>query len=362
MSGPQSELTQREIDRAFRESRTNALISVNLNTFWSIAIILLGFGIWDAYVDPAHWRAAFVYRSVGAVIVIASGLFQKLPGKSHLLPVFAKIRLIIALVASAYAASMLDRGFGYGIAGLVVIISTGTYIAIDTRDLARINLLILLALTPVFLLVPVPTFDKIGGAVFVLLAVAASTLLGRVIEVSNRRAYALELELHRDARTDSLTGVENRRAMQERGRVELKRTNRSGDPVSVILCDLDHFKNINDEYGHEAGDAVLTRVAAVLRRALRESDALGRWGGEEFMAVLPGTDARGAADVAERMRAAIAETRFEGLAETMTISLGVASSEQFNDPAMEWDLLIKEADQRLYRAKREGRNRVISRS
>ena len=354
--------TAQEIDRAFRESRTNALISVNLNTFWSIAIILLGFGAWDAYVDPVHWRAAFVYRAIGAAIVIATGLFQKLPGKSHWLPRLAKVRLVIALVASAYAASMLDRGFGYGIAGLVVVISTGTYIAIDARDLARINLLILIALTPVFLLVPVPTFDKIGGAVFVLLAVAASTLLGRVIEVSNRRAYALELELHRDARTDSLTGVENRRAMQERGRIELKRTSRSGDPVSLILCDLDHFKNINDKYGHEAGDAVLTKVAAVLRRALRESDALGRWGGEEFMAVLPGTDARGAADVAERMRTAIAETRFEGLAETMTISLGVASSEQFNDPGMEWDLLIKEADQRLYRAKHEGRNRVISSS
>jgi len=351
-----------DIDAAFRESRTHALISVNLNTFWSIALVLLGFAAWDAYVDPAHWRTAFIYRAVGAVVVIATGLFQKLPGRAHWLPLFAKVRLLIALVASAFAASMLDRGYGFGVAGLVVIILTGTYVAIDSRDLLRINILIVSALVPVMFLISVPPFDKIGTMVFVLLAVAASTLLGRVIEVSNRRAYALEQDLLRDARTDSLTGLDNRRAMLERGRVELKRAQRSGVPVSVILCDLDHFKNINDKYGHEAGDAALTRTAMVLRRALRESDALGRWGGEEFMAILPGPDAPGAAEVAERMRLAIAVTQFDGLSEGTTISIGVASSAQLEDPGMEWDLLIKEADQRLYRAKREGRNRVVSAS
>jgi len=349
-----------DLDAAFRESRTNALIAINLNTFWSIALILIGFAVWDAYVDPAHWRTAFIFRAVGAAVVLATGLFQKLPGQSHWLPLFAKVRLLIALVASAFAASMLDRGYGFGVAGVVVIILTGTYIAIDGRDLLRINMLVVTALVPVLFLVSLPPFDRIGTVVFVLLAVAASTLLGRVIEVSNRRAYALELDLQRDARTDSLTGLANRRAMQERGRAELKRATRSGEPVSVILCDLDHFKNVNDKYGHEAGDRALTSAAAVLRQALRESDTLGRWGGEEFMVILPGTDRRGAADVAERMRAAIAAARFTGVAEANTISLGVASSETPADPAMEWDLLIKEADQRLYRAKNEGRDRVVS--
>ena len=102
--------------------------------------------------------------------------------------------------------------------------------------------------------------------------------------------------------------------MQERGRVELKRAKRSGAPVSVILCDLDHFKNINDRYGHEAGDAALVQAARVLREALRESDALGRWGGEEFIAVLPATGrATAPLEVAERMRIAIERTRLPGL-------------------------------------------------
>jgi diguanylate cyclase (GGDEF)-like protein len=348
-----------EQERLFRESRTRSLIEFNLNTFWSIAIILVGFGLWDAFVDPAHAGSALIVRVAGAVAVVATGLFQRLPGKAGWLPVLAKVRLTIAVVVSTVAVAMLDRGYEFGVAGLVVIILTGPYIAIDTRDLLKTNLAIIVALVPVVLAIPVTPFDKIGTVVFVLLAVAVSILLGRVLEASNRRAFLLELELHRDARTDALTGLDNRRSMQERGRVELKRADRTGDPVSVILCDLDHFKNINDQYGHETGDTALIDVAAVLRRALRESDALGRWGGEEFMAILPATDADGAVEVAERMRAAIAAAKLGGLSDSITISLGIASSsEQRDDPGMKYELLIKKADERMYRAKREGRNRV----
>lgn len=349
-----------ELEAQFAEQRRAGLAAVNPNTFWSVAIILISFGAWDYYVDRAHWREAFTIRAGAALVIIATGLFQKLPGQMTWMPTLAKVRLVIAVAASAYAGAMLDRGYGFAVAGLVVIMLTGPYIAIDTRDLLRMNLAALLSLVPVMLIVPLTRFDRIGTTVFVLLAAAFSTLLGRVIESSNRRAFLLERDLHRDARTDSLTGLDNRRSMQERGRAELKRAQRTGSPVSVILSDLDHFKSINDKYGHEAGDAALTRVALVLRRALRESDVVGRWGGEEFMAILPGTDAAAAAEVAERMRLAIAVTTFEGVAENTTISLGVASSEQLQDTGLEWDLLIKEADQRLYRAKHDGRNRVVA--
>jgi diguanylate cyclase (GGDEF)-like protein len=347
-------------DAEFRESRLNALVSVNLNSFWSIAIILLAFGLWDLFVDPAHWRTAFTIRIIGAVVVVATGVFQKLPGKEMWLPLLARVRLVTAAVISVVAAAQLGDGYGFGVAGLIVILLTGPYIAIDARDLLKTNLIVLAALVPVMLAVPLRRFDMIGTVVFVLLAVAVSMLLGRVLEASHRRAFALEREQHRDARTDALTGLHNRRAMQERGRAEIKRAKRARTPVSVILCDLDHFKSINDRYGHEAGDITLVQTAGVLRAALRESDALGRWGGEEFMAVLPGTDARGARHVAERMRAAIAAAKFGSVAGATTISLGVATSDLVDDPLLEWDLLMKEADQRLYRAKHDGRNRVVS--
>lgn len=267
-----------ELDAQFRNSRVNSLIELNLNTFWSIAIILLGFGLWDAFVDAAHWREAFVIRVAGAVLVVATGVFQKLPGRGAWLPALAKFRLVVAAVSAVSAAATLEHGYGYGVAGLVVIILTGPYSAIDSRDLLKANVLLIAGLMPVVVAVSPTPFDTIGTGVFVLLAVAVSTLLGRVLESSNRRAFLLELEQHRDARTDPLTTLANRRAMQERGRVELKLAKRTGVAVSVILCDLDHFKAINDRYGHEAGDAALVRVAAVLKGALRESDALGRWG------------------------------------------------------------------------------------
>ena len=351
-----------EMEKRFAEGRRSSLVGVNRHTFWGVALILLSFSTWDYFVDPDHWRVAFTIRAMAALAIVATGLFQYLPGKLIWLPLLAKVRVVIAVVAAACAAAMLDRGYGFGVAGAIVILLTGPYVAIDSRDLLRTNLAAILALATVMFVVPLSRFDIIGTAVFVFLAAGISTLLGRVLEASNRRAFALEVSLHRDARTDALTGLDNRRAMQERGRVELKRATRSGEPVSVILCDIDRFKNVNDKYGHEAGDRALVSAAAVLRQALRESDALGRWGGEEFMAILPGTEERGAAEVAERMRAAIAAARFSGVPETNTISLGVASAKTVDDPAMEWDLLIKEADQRLYRAKHEGRNRVVANS
>jgi diguanylate cyclase (GGDEF)-like protein len=349
-----------EFDAEFRESRVQTLISLNLNTFWSIAIIVLAFGLWDYYADATHSWRAFSFRLIGSAIVTATGLYQNLPGRGRALVPLSKLRLVVAAIACIAPASMLDRGYGFGVAGLVVILLTGPYSAIDSRDLLKTNIAAIGAIIVTLFLLPLDQFDVLGTIVFLTLSVVASTLLGRVIEASNRRAFTLEIEQLRDARTDHLTGLDNRRAMQERGRGEVKLAGRNGMPVSVILCDLDHFKHINDEYGHEAGDQALVKVAQVLRAALRESDALGRWGGEEFIAVLPATATAGARDVAERMRRAIEATTFDELDDRTTISLGVATSQDVNDPAIEWDLLIKEADQRLYRAKHEGRNRVVS--
>ena len=348
-----------EIEREFRASRVAGLVAVNSNTFWSIAVVILGFSAWDWFADPANWLTAFQVRVAGTALIVATGLFQQLPGRANWLVFLAKVRLVTAVVTAFVAALMLDRGYGFGVAGIVVIILTGPYLAIDGRDLLATNIAALVAISLLMVTTPLSGFDAVGTMVFVLLAVAASTLLGRVIETSNRRAFALDLELHRDARTDSLTGLDNRRAMEERGPIEMKRAQRFGTPVSLVLCDLDHFKAINDKHGHEAGDAALRTVARVLRGALRETDVLGRWGGEEFMAVLVDTNARPAVEVAERMRAAVHAAKFDDLPFGATISLGVSTVDQVKAPGAAWDSLIKEADQLLYQAKKEGRNRVI---
>jgi diguanylate cyclase (GGDEF)-like protein len=348
-----------DLDAQFRESRIAGFSAFNRNTFWSMAILLLVFAAWDAYADPAHWRSAFEIRVLGAAVVVATGLFQKMPGKARWMPLLAKVRLVTAVATAALAAAMLDRGYGFAVAAVVAIILTGPYVAVDARDLLATNIAALVAVAVVMMVVSLDPLDRLGTILFVLLAVAISMLLGTVLEASHRRAFALERELLRDACTDALTGLDNRRAMQERGALELKRASRAGASVALILCDIDHFKSINDRYGHEAGDAVLRSVARTLHATLRATDLLGRWGGEEFLAVLVDTDAPRAADVAERMRASIAATPLDGIPERVTISIGVSTQQNFEVVAIAWEALLKEADAHLYEAKSAGRNRVI---
>lgn len=349
-----------DFDSQFRQSRRAGLSAVNLNTFWSTAILLLVFVAWDAYADPVHWQAAFRVRLLGAVLIVATGLLQKLPGRARWMPMMAKIRLVTAVVTAAVAAATLDRGYGFALAGVVAIILTGPYIAIDVRDLLATNVATLLALAVVMVTMSLDGFAMIGTAVFSVLAMAVSLLLGGVLETSYRRAFALEMELQKEARTDPLTALDNRRAMQERGPFELKRASRAGVPVALILCDIDHFKAVNDRRGHEAGDAVLRAVANALRTALRETDLLSRWGGEEFLALLVDTDVRRAAEVGERMRASVAAMSVEGIADRVTISAGVATRQEVGDVTTTWEALVREADEHLYDAKSGGRNRVVA--
>jgi diguanylate cyclase (GGDEF)-like protein/hemerythrin-like metal-binding protein/PAS domain S-box-containing protein len=160
-------------------------------------------------------------------------------------------------------------------------------------------------------------------------------------------------ELERLARTDRLTGAWNRRRLEEAARNEMHRMHRYGHPVSVLIMDLDRFKQVNDRFGHPAGDGVLIEVADITRQTLRESDSLTRWGGEEFVVLAPSTTLGGAIVLAEKLRARIGGHGFR-CAHRVTASFGVAeyqSAETYDD----W---IGRADQALYAAKRAGRNRV----
>jgi two-component system, cell cycle response regulator len=163
-------------------------------------------------------------------------------------------------------------------------------------------------------------------------------------------------ETDRLARTDPLTGLANRRTLGERLEHELKVCQRSGDPLTVALCDVDHFKRINDRFGHGVGDAALCQIGRLLEQGVRSVDLVGRWGGEEFLVLLPGATRDLGAMVAERLRASVASCAFGDVApEQVTVSLGVASHR--NDEPLH--ALLERADAALYRAKEEGRNRVV---
>ncbi|HET7565999.1 MAG TPA: diguanylate cyclase [Gemmatimonadaceae bacterium] len=166
-------------------------------------------------------------------------------------------------------------------------------------------------------------------------------------------------ELHKMAVTDGLTGLFNRRHLEERLREMFEHSARLHEPLSCVMADIDHFKAINDRYGHQVGDEVLKQLAMLLRRVAREMDRVGRYGGEEFMVILPGTVLDACVTFAERARQEVADHvfTFDGGTLRATMSCGVAA---WPHPRIaERDELVKAADDALYVAKALGRNRVV---
>jgi diguanylate cyclase (GGDEF)-like protein len=165
---------------------------------------------------------------------------------------------------------------------------------------------------------------------------------------SNRRLAAV----------DSLTGVANRRAVIAALDRDVARAIRTREPMALMMVDIDHFKQLNDRYGHPVGDQVLCGVVNVLRERVRSQDLVGRYGGEEFMVVLPGTTAKGACLLAQQLCEAVAASHFvhEGEHIPLTVSIGVYGGLLL--PGDHWDMLISAADRALYEAKDRGRNRV----
>nr|WP_298140864.1 GGDEF domain-containing protein [uncultured Pseudomonas sp.] len=207
-------------------------------------------------------------------------------------------------------------------------------------------------------------YQIVAGALFALVAVGSVALrfahLTRRLrrEIDLRRQAESELlnsnqQLEIMANTDLLTGQLTRRKFEEEVDKEIKRAERYGFPLSLVFLDIDHFKQVNDRYGHEVGDLVLSGMAAKIKAHLRESDSLCRWGGEEFIILMPHIDLNRVCAIAEKLRAVLAaEPLIDQI--NITASFGVAQWQ----PGQDLGALMKHADKMLYRAKQLGRNRV----
>ncbi|MFH1747841.1 MAG: diguanylate cyclase [Planctomycetota bacterium] len=186
-----------------------------------------------------------------------------------------------------------------------------------------------------------------------------SELLERQLELakSNAQMTILNQKLGRLANTDALTSLPNRRHVLDRYADAWELAKRSNQPISCIMADVDHFKKVNDTYGHNTGDCVLREMAQRIQSQLRRYDLCGRFGGEEFLIICPGITADGAAVLAERIRLKIAARKVDanGTAIKVTMSFGVASTQSgYEDP----EILTAQADKMLYAAKEHGRNQV----
>ncbi len=184
----------------------------------------------------------------------------------------------------------------------------------------------------------------------------AAGIVAAFHDITERKRFQQELE--RQAQIDALTGLNNRRHFYELAEREILRTRRFGNPLAVVMLDVDHFKNINDTYGHHIGDAVLQKLSAVCLQTMREIDLVGRIGGEEFAILLPQTTTAQAQEIAERLRAEVAATQMpleQGGFFSCTVSIGVTG---FAPTDVDLESAFKRADAAMYSAKKSGRNRV----
>lgn len=200
---------------------------------------------------------------------------------------------------------------------------------------------------------------------FLLMCVGVTLLISQLMDKKTRAAFLLKQELQLEkkmmeelANKDPLTGCFNRRYFNQVGEMEYHRSVRFRHPLSIIMIDIDHFKNINDQYGHPCGDRIISGIAEICQESIRVIDTFARLGGEEFAVILPETDNEPACDVASRLRQRIEQLSFDledKEAIKVTVSLGVASLVQTDDNLSN---VISRADDALYHAKKDGRNCV----
>lgn len=331
-----------------RVTRFAAVLSIVVSLVHSILLVMLG--------SPL-WLVTFVYG------VICTGLLWMLnPTRPARIFVFG---LLLFWLIYLSALSMLTLSLGR-IAGFQTLLLGMFPIMVVS---ARMATGIKLALVIVFTLYAIglqeiagttqpanqldaTAFSLMRGLNFATAIFAISSIVWRYFRLINEQ----QANLTQLATTDLLTGLHNRRMMTDFADREVARSLRHGLPLSILMCDLDHFKAINDEYGHEAGDGALAGFAELLKMAVRESEAMCRWGGEEFLVLLPNTDLAGAAVVAERIRSAVEQTPFAAgeKPSQLTLTIGAASLR----PNENLQQLIKRADDALYAGKRAGRNQV----
>ncbi len=197
---------------------------------------------------------------------------------------------------------------------------------------------------------------EIGATDFIRKPISPRILSARVSNILNLQQVTRKLELI--ASTDPLTGAFNRRHLDLVGMNELSRSKRNNSTFTILMLDIDHFKEVNDNYGHDIGDEALIETVAVIKKNIRGEDLLFRLGGEEFAVMLPETPKLAAFDTAERIRIAISRIVIQTPIAPLcfTISIGIAENSQEDDNI---DVILKRADESLYQAKSSGRNRVI---
>ncbi|WP_435101418.1 diguanylate cyclase [Arhodomonas sp. AD133] len=330
------------------------------------AVFVANTWLWDYAIDPVHMGDAFGLRMLQTVSVMALAVVMwrapaGLAARIGLLVVPAFVQLTFIEVLAR-----LDDGSRYGVGGFLYFFIFVPFMAQAQSLRFNALLLALLALLPnLWWLAGVGAhLDLSVYNAYMWMAFPPVVTILAGVEYLVDQLYRHRAHLARSADTDALTGLRNRRSFLMTSRRLLSRARRDGVPVSVLFVDADHFKAINDRYGHSFGDQVLRILAHRIASMSRHSDLVARYGGEEFVLLLPDTDAEMAERVAERIRRHVSAGPIEtpgaaGASVAVTVSVGIATASP-DGHRVTLDDLVEAADGALYSAKGSGRNRTAS--
>ncbi|MBN2398304.1 MAG: GGDEF domain-containing protein [Deltaproteobacteria bacterium] len=290
-------------------------------------IVIVGF---SGFMMEFYYRPDIVVWTVGVIMIQIMGLFM-----------FVPIRFSLAFTGGLYG----------------VVITMATRWVMGTSKANLIGLFFLLMLPFVLGAATAIRLNLLQRRQFTLLSKAEK--INQELELEIDRRHKLELKLKEMAATDPLTGLYNRREYEMLFRHEIERARRLGSPLSVCIADLDHFKEVNDIYGHEAGDEVLRRTADLIRKNVRSMDIIGRLGGEEFIILLPEATCDGAAVTGNRILEALASTDIDVGAAAVRITATIGVTQLLPDDH-DLNAAVQRADAAMYQGKEAGRNRVVT--
>jgi diguanylate cyclase (GGDEF)-like protein len=345
-----------ELVRQFTARRDRMLARASPWPILWIALGMLLFIGWDLWLDAAN-------AAVGRRFVVAAAL----------LPLFAAIRwrwvkaagarwvyggvFLLGIWGISWCVLPLRGGFEFGMASLIMIPLSLAFYPLPPRWYLALNVVALAGVGVLLQGSSAAPEQTLNFCIMYALAATVGLVAMRVQMRQQWRLFQIEQRHAQDARTDALTGLMNRRFLELWGSRHVAAAVRLQRPFSIALFDLDHFKRINDQHGHEAGDEALREAAGLLVDALRAVDQVGRWGGEEFLALLVDTDGGQALAAAERCLQRIAQAPLalrSGVAITLGCSAGVAALQ----PGEDFEALVRRADAALYCSKDRGRGRA----
>lgn len=344
----------------YRRTQGERTLPIARMAYLAGAALMLLFVAWDALLDSGAIFRTLPVRAACSASFAALYFFSRSVVAARRLNLLNLLASLTAGFGVAIVLALLPRGFDLGIAGLTMVVFAGVAITPSWRGALNGSLVVLAAANFVVLLTGQGwfTFAQING--FLVASMALAVLLSFFLEQRHLRAFLLEVQLERAATTDPLTGLYNRRYFIETAERELARARRYSKPLSVLMLDIDHFKRINDTYGHPVGDEVLKLLARQAAPQLRKLDVLARLGGEEFAVLLSETGGDGAALLAERLRKSLSELTVRAMGATLKFTVSIGCAEVMVNSQGE-DILsaLERADEALYRAKESGRNRVV---